>query len=99
LALKLPNNFYVPNILICSGKVFGSGMLIGMNVFKMGDFSVTSFMGNTIFTFRTPSLETIDYTKEIGMSNVINKKHQVSMKSMCPCNSGKQYKDCCGRRR
>jgi len=37
------------------------GMLIGMNVITMGDFAITNFQGQTTMTFRTPSLQKIDF--------------------------------------
>ena len=39
----------------------GIGVLIGMDIITSGDFSVSNYNGKTVFTFRTPSQERIDY--------------------------------------
>ncbi|MDR1974995.1 MAG: hypothetical protein LBQ31_10090 [Bacteroidales bacterium] len=40
------------------------GLLIGMNIITMGDFAVTNFGGQTLMSFRVPSLQKIDFTAE-----------------------------------
>lgn len=76
------------------------GMLVGMNIIKMGDFSVSTYNGKTVMTFRVPSLETIDYVKEIAEYNKYFKIHQLNLAKhlpdKCPCESGKLYKNCHG---
>ena len=74
-----------------------TGMLIGMNVVSMGDLCISNFEGKTVLTFRTPSLETVDYVAEIAEHNHINKVHQAKMRhgdDKCPCGSGKKFKNC-----
>lgn len=74
-----------------------TGMLIGMNVVNMGDLCITNFEGKTLLTFRTPSLETVDYVAEIAEYNHIYKVHQAKIKhgdDKCPCGSGKKFKNC-----
>lgn len=39
-------------------------LLIGMDIIGRGDFAVTNFGGETVFTFRWPSQEVIDFVKE-----------------------------------
>lgn len=39
------------------------GALIGMNIISTGDFAVSNFRGRTKFTFRSPSIANVDYTK------------------------------------
>lgn len=36
-------------------------LLIGMDIIGLGDFAVTNLGGNTVFTFRVPSVEKIDF--------------------------------------
>lgn len=43
----------------------GIDLLIGMDIIKYGDFSVSNVDGNTVFSFRVPSTRRIDYVKEI----------------------------------
>ena len=77
-----------------------TGMLIGMNIINLGDLAITNFSGKTVLTFRTPSLEKIDYVEEIDEHNKILKIHNIQMKhgnSKCPCGSGKNYQNCHGK--
>lgn len=74
-----------------------TGMLIGMNIVNMGDLCISNFDGKTYLTFRTPSIETVDYVSEIDEHNHINKVHQAKMRhgdDKCPCGSGKKFKNC-----
>ena len=75
------------------------GMLIGMNVITKGDLCITNFDGRTTLTFRTPSLEKIDYVKEIGEYNKYQRIYLERHKhgnEKCPCGSNKLYKNCHG---
>lgn len=74
-----------------------TGLLIGMNIITMGDFCISN-NGVTVMTFRTPSIETIDYVDEINKNNRIVKIFQSQSKhgiEKCPCGSGKLFKNCC----
>ncbi len=42
-----------------------SDFIIGMDIISQGDFSITNFGGQTVFSFRTPSLHSIDYEAEL----------------------------------
>lgn len=71
LTMQMPN--MVINIpWVLTGRLDGGmyDMLIGMDVINLGDFSITNKNGNTIFSFRMPSQEHIDYvdqhTKEMN---------------------------------
>ena len=61
----LLNNVTVPNVLVQDAEIGAQGIsiLIGMDIIGLGDFSVSNYNGKTVFTFRTPSQERIDYTK------------------------------------
>jgi len=37
-----------------------------MDVITKGDFVITNFNGNTVFSFRVPSCECIDYVEQIN---------------------------------
>lgn len=77
-----------------------TGMLIGMNVVSMGDLCISNFEGKTFLTFRTPSLETVDYVAEIDEHNQIYKIHKAKSAhgdEKCPCGSGKLFKNCHAR--
>ena len=72
--------------------------IIGMDIISLGDCSVSHSNGNTFFSFRIPSLGGIDY---VALSNknktATRSPTMVRRNQMCPCGSGKKYKNCCGR--
>lgn len=79
-----------------------TGMLIGMNLITKGDFSVSTFDNQTVMTFRTPSLERIDYVREITEFNHCLNIHNRNVSKnfrldKCACGSGKDFKNCHGK--
>ncbi|WP_407404371.1 aspartyl protease family protein [Sodaliphilus sp.] len=79
-----------------------TGMLIGMDLISKGDFSISTFEGNTVMTFRTPSIECIDYVQEISEFNRCLKVHENHVRNnykqdKCACGSGKDFKNCHGK--
>jgi len=93
----LPNLLYLNNLTVTeSSSLTGCDALIGMDVIGRGDFAVTNFNGKTVFTFRMPSCEKIDF--------ILDKKEQESKlmgkvyrKNPCPCGSGMRYQQCHGK--
>lgn len=71
------------------------GMLIGMNVINLGDFSISNYMGNTVMSFRVPSLRRIDYVEGIKHGSPMINDKTPGRNDPCPCGSGKKYKHCC----
>jgi hypothetical protein len=64
--IALPNKVNFKNVDVTLGKLpQGTDVLIGMDIINSGDFSVTNFNGQTVFSFRYPSLAEIDFLKEI----------------------------------
>lgn len=61
----LPNSVVFKNIIV-SGADLGDDvdLLIGMDIIKHGDFTITNTNGHTTFSFRIPSIEEVDYVKE-----------------------------------
>ena len=47
----------------------GFGMLIGMDIIRSGDFSISHFNNRTTFSVRGPSVEETDYNKELDAFN------------------------------
>nr|WP_315421727.1 SEC-C metal-binding domain-containing protein [uncultured Pedobacter sp.] len=94
----LPNQVGFQFIQVTEGKLEGFDMLIGMDIITMGDFSITNVGGKTMFSFRVPSIKSIDYTVEESDIKVIPPTiPTVGRNSPCPCNSGKKYKACHGK--
>jgi len=83
-------NTYLVNILIPPGVQFvalrvtegeitgGLDVLIGMDIIGQGDFAVTNENGETCMSYRTPSVQRIDFVKEI---NEYNARHGHVFKS------------------
>ena len=60
----LPNRLIVSNVEATLGKLAGDiEVLIGMNIIGRGDFAVTNKDGKTVFSFRFPSCECIDFVR------------------------------------
>lgn len=100
VSLHLPNRVIIPELEVtdCAGDI-GCEVLIGMDVISLGDFAVSNFLGGTTFTFRIPSVERIDFTKQLA-SDAIGGRFitppKLKRNDPCPCGSGKKYKKCCG---
>lgn len=99
-------NFFLPNRVGFSrmratlGDIAGADMLVGMDVLCRGDFAVTNHDGKTVFTFRMPSCERLDFvqTKSPPLVKQVVKTGPIQARnSKCACGSGLKYKRCCGR--
>lgn len=97
--IMLPNNVGIPFTEVTEGDLKGCDVLIGMDIITKGDFAITNVGGKTTFSFRIPSVETIDYCNQPNMApdKPIVKAKQPGRNEPCPCGSGKKYKHCCGR--
>lgn len=62
--IALPNGVAFPNVRVTKGKIIGAEALIGMDIITAGDFSITNVDKKTVFSFRIPSIHTVDYVKE-----------------------------------
>ncbi len=63
--IGLPNHVIVQNVLVsCADLGDDLDVLIGMDIIRHGDFSITNTENSTTFSFRTPSIKEIDYVKE-----------------------------------
>ena len=96
ISLFLPNDIVIPELQVseCPGDI-GCDVLIGMDIITMGDFAISHRHGHTVFSYRIPSIERIDFTTPdtYGKSAV----HYIKPDSdiLCPCGSGRKYADCC----
>ncbi len=92
----LRNNVEVYNVKVTEGKIKGpANVLVGMNIISKGDFAVTCKDGNTLFSYRYPSMEKIDFVKHPKRTDALKAPPKISRNSPCPCGSGKKYKNCC----
>lgn len=68
----LPNNVIVENIIVsCANLGEGLDVLIGMDIITLGDFAITNVNGKTMFSFRMPSICTIDFNQEKPYNEVL----------------------------
>ncbi len=73
------------------------GVLIGMDIINRGDFAITNYNGNTIMSFRVPSIQEIDFVKGINQSKPLVSAKLTSRNDPCHCGSGKKFKNCHGK--
>lgn len=62
--IGLPNKVAFANVQVTLGKLLGAHMLIGMDIITRGDFSITNVGQRTVFSFRVPSIATVDFVKQ-----------------------------------
>jgi predicted aspartyl protease len=61
--LILPQKVTIKNVLVTEATPAGCDALIGMDIISIGDFAVTNHNRFTTFSFRVPSLQTIDFVE------------------------------------
>jgi len=62
--IRLPNKVGFPEVIVICGNIAGPAeVLIGMDIIRCGDFAISNKDKNTVFSFRIPSVETIDFVK------------------------------------
>lgn len=63
--IGLPNRVGYSSIRVTEAKIGqGIDMIIGMDIITTGDFAITNVDGKTIFSFRVPSSEIIDFVTQ-----------------------------------
>lgn len=60
----LPNRVMIPNVTVAQCELIDTDVLIGMDIINRGDFAVTNKDGKTVFSFRIPSIECIDFVSK-----------------------------------
>jgi len=94
----LPSNVLFSQVRVTEGTILGADVLIGMDIITRGDFVVTNKDGKTVFSFRMPSVERIDFVEQAKASKQSSRTFQkVGRNAPCLCGSGKKYKNCCGK--
>lgn len=64
ICMYLPNDCHFDGIRVTEGNIPNVDVLIGMDIISKGDFVVTNKDGKTVFSFRTPSVEIIDFAQQ-----------------------------------
>ena len=94
--IVLPNKVTIMGIVASEGEIGGGDVLIGMDVITSGDLAITNSNVKTTISFRTPSINEIDFVEEVNDSKK-NNYPKVGRNDPCPCKSGKKYKYCHGQ--
>jgi hypothetical protein len=80
-------------------------VLIGMDIITQGDFVITNKDSKTVFSFRIPSTECIDFTGKMNSAKAASAVKSdpypgTGRNAPCPCGKPKKrYKNCCGKTR
>ena len=80
--IYLPNKVIIPNVTVSEPPSLSScDILIGMDIIRIGDFSITNAEGKTWFSFRMPpAKDHIDYVKTANIENKLLEKKVKSSK-------------------
>jgi len=90
--IYLPNGVCINSIPVIKAEPKGCDILIGMDIIGKGDFVITNYDGHTVFTFRIPSQEKIDFVQKY-----FSTFQNVGRNDPCPCGSNKKFKKCHGK--
>ena len=74
--------------------------LIGMDILSCADCCLSHKGGKMMFSFRVPPLGAIDFVEEHrrlhkGARRMVTTS--ATRNQLCPCGSGKRFKNCCGK--
>lgn len=72
VSIVLPNNVNIEDVKVCDSDIGnqGIGVLIGMDIITKGDFSVSNYKNQTVFSFRIPSRNVTDYVSQIKIQKI-----------------------------
>ena len=74
ICIALLNKVAIPLLRVTEGTLNGFDVLIGMDIIGKGDFSISNFNNQTVFSFRFPSAQETDFVKEHKIAE-LKKKH------------------------
>lgn len=92
--IGLPNGVAFASMSVTRGELASADVLVGMDIIGKGDFAVTNYGAKTVFTYRVPSTETLDFTGQVNATPP-PPAPKVGRNAPCPCGSGKKFKKCC----
>lgn len=89
--ILLLNKVEVYQVKVTEGEIHDqTNVLIGMDIICRGDFAVTNKNRKTVFSFRIPSVECIDFVKHPYKEKPVRLSKKVGRNDPCPCGSGKK---------
>lgn len=73
--LELNNGPTIGGLVVADSEIGKQciDVLIGMDVISQGDFAVSNAHGHTVFTFRIPAQETVDFVKQAKVKALLQK--------------------------
>lgn len=76
VTIVLPTGVHFLKLPVTDGEI-GAGihMLLGMDIITQGDFSITN-VAKTVLTFRTPSIETVDFVQTTNLARTFTNGHK-----------------------
>ncbi|MHC4200758.1 MAG: aspartyl protease family protein [Planctomycetota bacterium] len=96
--LTLPNSVGVAGVIVTeTDAIKGYDAIVGMDIISRGDFAVTNVGGQTLMSYRYPSIRAVDFVREANEIRYAG----VKPNAPCPCGrkkpNGKPYKfkKCC----
>jgi len=92
----LSNGVEINDLEVISMPNMAVECLLGADIISKGDFSISNFNGRTIVSFRMPSRADTDYVQNSINTNPYVQGKKTSRNELCPCGSGKKFKNCCG---
>ncbi len=96
--IEIGKQVKITGLMVTSGALLdGTECLIGMDILSLGDLAVTNFNNKTCVSFRIPSAQCIDFVESSKVAKPIVSAKIPGRNDPCPCNSGKKYKNCCGK--
>lgn len=97
IAVKLPNETDIHFLRATLAQTHGFDILIGMQIISRGDFAITNYEGKMCMSFRVPSIKREDFVLENEKCWKVYKLRAKKNILICPCGSGKLYKNCHGK--
>lgn len=61
VSMLLPHKVIFPHVEVIGSNISTCDLLIGMDIINQGDFAVSNYQMKTVFTFRMPSIDVIDF--------------------------------------
>ncbi|MCL2632287.1 MAG: SEC-C metal-binding domain-containing protein [Coriobacteriia bacterium] len=91
--IYLPSGVNIVGLQVAATKLSEIDVLIGMDIITLGDFALTNKNDRSMFSFRVPSNDEIDYVEQ----DAATMSKGLGRNEPCWCGSGKKYKLCHGK--
>lgn len=97
LDIELPNNIEFHGLYVHGLENMPVDMLIGMDILTFGDLVITNSNNETVLNFQIPAThKRFNFEEDVKYKKIydLRSKHG---NTKCPCNSGKEFKNCHGK--